>query len=348
MRGSFYFLHMEAIIINSFITIVVAVKNEEQYIEKCLQSLINQDFPNELYQIVVVDGMSTDQTMNIVKEYREKYPDLIKIYRNPKEWQAVGRNIAIRNEKKSDLIAYIDGHCVADKRWLSTLYDSLQVQSETKVAGVGSVHVSPEDDPLTGKAIEQVFSTIVGGIGSSFRVAKEKKEVTTVPFVLYKKEALEKVGLYDEDMKYGEDFTLNYKLMKAGYKLLVDPKAIVYYYKRGTILSFSIQMYNYGITKAIIGKKYSSSLKVSHYIPSIAVIFLVMFGILGIYVIEFILLLYLMIFLYIVVIISSSLISAFKKNQWLFTGLMPILYIIEHFAYSIGFLRGLFKKGWKR
>lgn len=336
------------IIINTFITVIIAVKNEEQYIEKCLQSLINQDFPHDLYQIAVVDGLSRDQTMKIVKGYRENYPDLIKIYQNPKEWQAVGRNIAIQNEKKSDLIAYIDGHCVADRQWLSTLYDSLQTQSETKVAGVGSVHTSPEDDSLIGKAIEQVFSTSVGGIGSSFRRAKGKKEAITAPFVLYKREALEKVGLYDEDMKYGEDFTLNYKLRKAGYKLLVDPKAIVYYYKRGTFISFLIQMYNYGITKAIIGKKYPSSLKVFHCIPSIVVISLAAVGIAGIYVMEFRLLLYLMIFLYIVVIISSSLISAFKKRQWIFAGLMLILYLIEHLAYSIGFLRGLFKKGWKR
>lgn len=337
------------IIINTFITVVVAVKNEEQYIEKCLQSLLNQDFSHDLYQIVVVDGMSRDQTMNIVKDYKEKYPDLIKVYQNPKEWQAVGRNIAIQNEKKSDLIAYIDGHCVADKRWLSTLYDSLQTQSETKVAGVGSVHESPEDESLIGKTIEQVFSTAVGGIGSSiFRRVKEKTEVITAPFVLYKRESLEEVGLYDEDMKYGEDFTLNYKLRKAGYKLFVEPKAVVYYYKRKTIRSFLIQMYNYGITKAIISKKYPSSLRVFHYIPSVAVIFLAAVGILGIYVMEFRLLLYLMIFLYIAVIISSSLMNAFKKKQWRFAGFMPILYIIEHFAYSIGFLRGLFKKGWKR
>ena len=339
---------MEVIIINTYITVVVAVKNEEQYIEKCLQSLLNQDFPNELYQIAVVDGMSRDRTMNIVKEYREKYPDLIKIYWNPEEWQAVGRNIAIQNEKKSDLIAYIDGHCVADRQWLRTLYDDLQAQSETKVAGVGSVHVTPEGDSLIGNAIGQVFSTAVGGIGSSFRPAKEKKEVITAPFVLYKREALEKVGLYDEDMKYGEDFSLNYKLRRAGYKLLVDPKAIVYYYKRRTIVIFLIQMYNYGVSKAIFSKKYYSFLNIFYYIPSILIISLAAVGILGIYVIEFRLLFYLMIFLYISVIISSSLISALKKKQWLFAGLMPILYIIEHFAHGIGFLRGLFKKGWRK
>ena len=107
-------------------------------------------------------------------------------------------------------------------------------------------------------------------------------------------------------------------------------------------------MYNYGITKAMIGKKYPFSLRAFHYIPSVVVISLAAVGILGIYVMVFRLLLYLIIFLYIITILFYSLISALKKKQWIFAGLMPILYIIEHFAYSIGFLRGLFKKGWKR
>lgn len=336
------------IIINKSITIIVAVKNEELYIDKCLQSLINQDFPHDLYQIVVVDGMSNDQTMNIVERYSKKYPDLIRIYDNPKEWQAAGRNIAIQNEKESDLITYIDGHCRADVHWLRILYEDLQAQSDVKIAGVGSIHMSPEDDSSIGTAIEQIFLSFIGGAGSSFRPVKTKREVETAAFTLFKREALENVGLYDEDMKVGEDFTLSYKLRKAGYKLFLNPKAIVYYYKRKTIRSFSVQMYNYGIAKAISGKKYPSSLSIYHYLPSILLIFLTTTGVLSIYMMELRPVFYLTISLYIATIVSYSLASTYKTGQLIFAGIMPILYIIEHFAYSIGFLSGVFKKGWKR
>ena len=122
--------------IKDFISIIVAVKNEEKYIEECLQSLIDQDFPHEFYQIVVVDGMSDDHTIHIINKLMEKYPKLIKFYSNPKEWQAVGRNIAIKNEKKSNLIAYIDGHCIADRKWLKSLYNCLQSLNHANVAGV--------------------------------------------------------------------------------------------------------------------------------------------------------------------------------------------------------------------
>lgn len=333
---------------NTLITVIVAVKNEERYIEKCLLSLINQDFPHELYQIVVIDGMSTDRTIDIVEKYKKKYPDLIKVYDNPKEWQAVGRNIAIQNEKESDLITYLDGHCIADTQWLKTLFNDFQAHNNPKFAGVGSIHLSPEDESTIGKSIEQVFHTLFGGIGSSFRPVGIREEVETVPFVLFKREALEDVGLYEEDMKVGEDFTLSYKLRSVGYKLFINPKAIVYRYNRNTIYSFLIQMYNYGIAKAISGRKFPHSLNVYHYFPSVLIIFLTILGALGVYMVELRLFFYLIVLLYAVTTLTFSLITAFRKRQWAFAIVMPLLYVVEHFSYSVGFICGIFKKGWKR
>ena len=290
--------------------------------------------------------MSNDGTIKIVENFRKKYPNSIKIYKNHKEWQAIGRNIAIRNEKDSNLLAYIDGHCIADKNWLKTLYNSLIEFKGTKVAGIGSIHLSPEDESFFGKIIEQIFSTIIGGFGSSYIPAKIKKEVNTASFVLYRREALEKVEIYDEKMKYGEDFTLNYKLRKSGYKLFVEPKAIVYYYKRKSIVSFGKQMYNYGVTKAIISKNYPSSLNIYHYFPSILVILLGSIGIVSIFVNSIKLLFFSMLLFYFFIIFLSSLVNTFKEKKWYFVGFMPVFYGMEHFSYSIGFLRGLFKKGW--
>jgi glycosyltransferase involved in cell wall biosynthesis len=335
-------------IITKIISVIVAVKNEEKFIENCLKSLINQSFPKKSYKIIVVDGKSDDNTTNIVKKYIKKYPGFIKLYDNNKEWQSAGRNIAIKNEKKSDLIAYIDGHCIADKNWLKNLYETLQKCKDTKVAGVGSIHISPKDEAAFGKAVEQLFVTPLGGIGSSYRPTKEKKEVATVPYVLYKRAALESVGLYDEDMRYGEDFSLNYKLRKKGYKILVEPNAVVYYYKKRTFSSFLKQMYNYGTAKAIIGKRYPGSLQLIHYIPSFFLFSSIMLGFLSIFLNEVRILFFLIVLLYILAIAYFSLATALRKKDLSFVGLMPLLYVIEHFAYSIGFLTGVFKRGWAK
>jgi len=306
---------------------------------------MSQDLPKNLYQIVVVDGKSTDKTANIVKKYIKIYPNMIKLYENSKEWQAAGRNLAIKTENESNLFAYIDGHCIADSEWLRSLYNSYRELKDPYIGGIGSIHRSPKDELLFGKAIEQVFCSFIGGFGSSYKPARTRKKVNTVPFALYNKEALEKAGLYDEDMRYGEDFSLNFKLRNKGYNIYVEPKAVVYYYKRNSLFSFSKQMYNYGIAKAIIKKKYPSAVGITSCIPSISIIILMFSFALSFYLGMSIVVISIIV-LYLIAVYCSTLMSAFAEKQWLFIRTMPKIYIIEHFAFGIGFLFGLAKKGW--
>lgn len=328
------------------ILVIIAIKNEEKHIGACLQSILSQNFPKDSFRVIVVDGISNDKSLDIVKLYQKNYPGMIKIYRNLWEWQSVGRNIAILNEKGYDLIAYIDGHCVAHPCWLNNLYLGLQKIDGTNVAGIGSVLACPRDEFPFGKAVDRVFSSIIGGLGSSYRPSRERKIVTSAPFMLYKREALEKVHLYDEDMKYGEDFSLNYKLRNVGYSLFVEPNAIIYYYKRNNLYKFLIQMYNYGITKAIINKKYKSSLKPIHIVPSIALTLSILVLILSIYLEPFRLLSYVIICIYIFLVALNSLFITFKERNFYFALYLPLLYMTEHLAYSFGFIAGIFKKRW--
>lgn len=336
-------------VFNDFISVIVAIKNEEEYIAKCLDSLIDQSISHDLYQIVVVDGQSEDATLEIVARYTSEYPDLIKLYTNEGHWQSIGRNIAIKNEDGSNLIAYIDGHCKADRDWLKNLYNSLVAQNENYIAGVGSVHFSPSDESLVGKAIEQVYHSPLGGHGSSFKQDNTtNREVITVPYVLYKKEILKLVGFYDEDMKVGEDFALNYKIRRLGYKLLVNPNAIVYYYKRKTYEGFSKQMYNYGFAKAVLLRKYPSSINKFHCAPPIFIILFAV-SILG-SILSSTLKIFPMIIIvfYAGLLIYFSLMGSLKTRDVNLLFMMPVIFILQLASYSFGFINGYFKRGWSQ
>lgn len=328
------------------ITIIVAIRNEEQYIDRCLDSLINQNFPKEKYRIAVVDGQSTDRSLEIVEGYKKTNTDLIDIYINEKKWQASGRNIVIRMSG-TELIAYVDGHCIIHPDWLKNLYMCLTEIFDNDVAGVGSILNSPDDESSFGKAIDCVFSSMLGGIGSSYKPSNSRMEVNTAPFMLYKSKALKEVGLYDEDMKYGEDFSLNYKLRNAGYNLFVEPKAIVYYYKRRNLIDFVKQMYNYGYTKATIFKKYKSSLGLIHLVPVFSLIFLTMVIFINIYINYYMPVLFI-ISLYFIIIAINSLSNSISKKSLYLALWMPAIYICEHFAYSVGFIAGLSRNGWEK
>jgi len=329
-----------------FISVIVSVKNEEKYINDCLISLIDQSLSKDLYQVVVVDGLSTDLTRDIVQEYIYKYPNFIKMYVNEKEWQAAGRNIAIRNETSSNLVAYIDGHCIADREWLKILYDDLKSNLHSDVAGIGSDHFSPQDEPVIGRAIDQVFRSSFGGQGSSYKHVSAVSEVITAPYVLYKKSALCDVGLYDEDLKIGEDFALNYKLRRAGYRLIRDPKAIVYYYKKRSFSAFSKQMYNYGMAKAIIAKKYPGSISFLHYMPPLLLIIILITICLAILNQNLDYFIYIIIFTYLLLLFVFSIKAGINERESKISLFMICLFALQHFFYSLGFIIGIFKQGW--
>ncbi len=330
---------------NDFISVIVAVKNEDRYIDRCLISLINQSLSHDFYQIVVVDGLSTDLTRHIIHKYIFKYPNLIKMYINEKEWQAAGRNLAIRNETSSNLVAYIDGHCIADREWLSILYHDLKSNSHPNLAGVGSTHFSPHDEPVIGRAIDQVFRSSFGGQGSSFKHINVLSKVITAPYILYRKSALCDVGLYDEDLKVGEDFALNYKLRKTGYHLIRDPKAIVYYYKRKSFSAFSKQMYNYGKAKAIIAKKYPGSVGFLHCAPPFFLVIGVIVLISTIFVQNMVYIIYPFFLTYIFSSFYFSIKGGMNEKDLRVSLFMIWLFAVQHFSYSLGFIIGFIKRG---
>jgi len=331
---------------SSFISVIVAIKNEEDYIEKCLDSLVNQTISKDVYRIMIVDGGSTDNTINLITPYIKKYPDFITLFHNPKQWQSCGRNIAIAHDDKSNLIAYIDGHCIADAYWLENLYHSYMESKSDSLAGIGSIHCSPDDETKIGKAIDQVFLTPLGGMGTSYQPQKEKKSVMTAPFVLYSKKAVQQVGGYDEDMKIGEDFTLNYKLREKKFSLFIEPKAIVYYYKKQSFIAFFKQMLNYGYAKAIIAKKYPSSISIFQYIPSLFLLGLFVNVLLVLFLPIVIFFIGAVVLCYLILILSFTLLTTLRKQEVFYCYFMPIIFLLQHIGFSIGFLIGLFKKGW--
>ena len=90
------------------VSIIIPCRNEEKYIGKCLDSIINQDYPEEKIEILVIDGMSEDKTKEIIKQYSEKHP-FIKLLENPQKFTPFGLNIGIK-KAKGKVIVRMDSH----------------------------------------------------------------------------------------------------------------------------------------------------------------------------------------------------------------------------------------------
>jgi len=136
------------------ISIVIAARNEEKYISRCLDSLVNQDYPKESMEIFVVDGGSNDKTKEIVNEYRQKYP-FVKLLDNPNKVTPYAFNIGINNSK-GEFIIIISAHGSAKRNYFLTCLKHMEDQKADIVGGV--VKTIPTKDTLAAKSIALAFS----------------------------------------------------------------------------------------------------------------------------------------------------------------------------------------------
>lgn len=326
------------------IDIIVGVKNEEKYIERCIRSLLKQTI--EDINILVVDGLSKDSTRDIVSKLMDEDPR-IKLLLNERETISSGRNIGL-NASTSEYVAYLDGHAYVAEDWLETLYSSFKnFENKCCLGGVGSTYASPEDDSYFGKTVAYSVQTSLGGLGTSFTEEKEIHPVETVAFALYKKSTLESEGIiYDEKMTHCEDTDFNHQLVKKGYVLLKHPHAMVYQYRRKNIGQFFRQMFKYGEGRYKLADKYKETLRYYHLIPVFAVFYLLcafislilfLFNQLNSY---YLILIFSPIFLYLIVDVIYTLLLIVRHGNLKHIFALLIFPAI-HLGYGMGFLKGL-------
>ena len=115
-----------------FVSVVIPVFNEERYIEACLASVLDQDYPADRYEVIVADGGSTDRTRAIVESTSVLHPN-VRLIDNPGRTQAHGLNLAIL-ASRGEFIARQDGHAEWSPHHLRR---SIELLLETGADNVG-------------------------------------------------------------------------------------------------------------------------------------------------------------------------------------------------------------------
>jgi glycosyltransferase involved in cell wall biosynthesis len=218
-------------------SLIITVKNEENTIEECLDSLLSQSrMPDE---IIIVDGGSTDKTVETIERYiKNEVP--IKLIVAKGANIAQGRNIAIENAKH-EIIASTDAGCITDKYWLKNLVAKFDDAIDV-VSGVYK--------PLT----NTTFEGCVGEITCpKVEYLNESTFMPSSRSVAFRKVAWEEVGGYPEKLSYAEDTVFNLMLKKAGFKFKLAKDAVVYWRMRSNLRELFMQYYNYAKWDAIAG-----------------------------------------------------------------------------------------------
>ena len=216
-----------------FVSIILPVRNEEQYIVNCLDSIAAQDYPHDQMEILVVDGLSDDGTLDNIAEYDSRFDDIhIQEFTNPKQTVSAGLNIGFRRARGQVLIR-MDAHARYGNDYIS---QCIKVMEKTGAANVGGPALALPGGPgLMAQAITLAHYSPFGLGGAQFRDPNAEGFVETVWPGCFKREVFDKIGYIDERRNRTEDIEFNSRLREAGYKIYLSPLIKAYYYCRTTL-----------------------------------------------------------------------------------------------------------------
>lgn len=322
------------------ISLIIPTYNEEKYISNCLDSILYQDYPKENMQIFVVDGLSSDNTQNIVNSYCQLYP-FIKLLNNPYKIVPHALNIGIK-ASGGNVIIRIDGHCEYPTNYISVLVEHLFTLKADNVGGVWNT--LPANQTTLCKAIAIGVSHSFG-IGNSLHKigTKEITETDTVPFGCFHKEIFERIGYFDEELIRNQDDEFNGRIIKNGGKIYLIPELVIDYYARDTVSKMAKMFYQYGLFKPLVNKKLGSPATLRQFFPFLFVIGLIIGGILSMVSKPFLILYALVLIIYFSLTLYFSSTQALKQRNIKVIYLLPYIFFVIHFSYGWGYLIGFFR-----
>ena len=321
-----------------FVSTLVVTRNERDYISLSIVSLIEQTYPKDKYEIIIIDGNSSDGTLDVIESLQNEYSKEgfeIRLLNNEKLILSSGWNIGIK-AAKGDYVLRIDAHATIASNYIEKCVETIL---RVDAVGVGGILVT---ESLSGgdEAVPMVLSSPFGVGNSIFRVSGNEGYADTASYPLFKKDVFEKAGYFDEKMVRNQDIEELNRIKKVGGKIYFNPEIIATYYSRNTVKKMLKQAYGNGQWNMVLLKKDKNALSIRHLIPFAFVVFLfvaLLCGFcwhpiwwlgLGIICLHLIL----------------GLCFATKKTKkFKLIIKMPILYMSLHCAYGLGYIAGLLK-----
>jgi GT2 family glycosyltransferase len=234
------------------ITAVVAAYNEEEHIGRCLQDLLAQQHVDGDIEIIVVDGMSTDRTVDVVRSFPE-YGTKIRLLANPHRLQVYAWNAAL-SIARGEYFAMILAHAQYSPTYFASC---LEVMRRTRAQAVGGVQRACGEG-IVGNAIAWCMSSAAGIGNARYRYSREEQEADSIFSIFTRAETLRALGGYDVRLPFDEDSDMNYRLRKSGAKLVVSPRIGVRYIVRHSLKALAKQMYRYGYWRRVTQLKHGA------------------------------------------------------------------------------------------
>jgi glycosyltransferase involved in cell wall biosynthesis len=227
------------------VSIILPVLNREKTVGRCLESLMELDYPS--YEVIVIDNGSTDTTYEIASHFP------VTLLTEDRRGPYAARNKGLLHAQ-GKMVCFIDSDCLAHRDWLKKLVRNF---TDENIAGVGGQLQTYEPQTLV-EQFEDFAGILVYNLPKGFVQWDKHKFLSGAVYasnVMFRKKILLEAKGFDADFMSGGDYHLCWKLQRMGYKLLFDPEAVVKHVHRSSIKGLIHQFYKYGVEQPRLLKK---------------------------------------------------------------------------------------------
>ncbi len=319
-----------------FVTIILPVRNEEKYIRDTLEAVLNQDYPQEKLEVILVDGDSSDRTIAIARSMQADF-GMLSILHNPARIVPTGFNKGLE-KARGEIIIRVDGHTRIARDYVR---ECVRALARTDAATVGG-RMDPVGESPVGRAIALATSSPFGVGGSRFHFSSQEEWVDTVYMGAWHRKTFQTYGAMDEELVRNQDDELNYRIRKQGGRILLSPSIRSLYTVRSSLKALWRQYYQYGFWKVRVLQKHRSQMKLRQFVPAVFVLGLLASFLLTLMHPKGWLALVLCPGAYFLVNAWVSVRLAFKEEQPALALTLFLVHAAMHISYGIGFVIGLF------
>ncbi len=318
------------------VSVIVPCYNEQDTIALLLQALLSQAFPLAEMEVIIADGLSSDQTRQRLADFQAAHPQLaIRVVDNPKRIIPAAVNCGIA-AARGEIIVRMDAHSVPGPDYIQRCVQALEQGRGANVGGVWEIR--PRDQGWVARSIAAAAAHPLGVGDARYRYTEAAGEVDTVPFGAFYKALIQQIGPFDENLLTNEDYEFNVRIRQSGRKVWLDPAIRSVYFARRSFKELAVQYLRYGYWKARMLRRYPGTIRWRQALPPLFVLSLMGLAALApwfsfaawTFVLE--------LSAYVLVLFLVSLNLARRKRDWTLALGVPLAIAVMHLTWGSAFL----------
>lgn len=326
------------------VSIIVPCYNEEKRIRFLLDAIFAQTYPRNLLDVTIADGLSTDQTREVIANFQREHPDLrFQVIDNHTRTIPSALNLAIK-ASSGEIILRLDAHSGPYPDYVEKSVAALEAEKGDNVGGVWEIR--PGAQTWMARAIAVAAAHPLGVGDALYRHATQAASVDTVPFGAWRRILLEKVGGYDESLLSNEDYEFNTRIRQLNGKIWLDPSIRSIYFARSTFGALAQQYFRYGFWKFKMLRRYPGTLRWRQGLPPLFVVSLLGAGALAVFWPLFGWLAAFELLIYFGILGLAGLDLGFKRKEYFLVFGLPLAIAVMHITWGSGFLWSFLKEKW--